>query len=265
MAWSKVFQAQDYDQPTFKHKKLPIYITKEFDFFRCVGFKDDFYGKTASKLFNGNLRLCTGRYSCLFPNQKITYWADSPATARAEIKKHGSGCDILTFWAYDDASSFIPCLGNDEYLIIVDGRKCGIQEVIEKIDKGEHLDNHESSLMTDIFQERFDAIAYDSKAFPGGENFIFLESGFKKLALRELRLRFGRKRGGAHNYIYCAGTSDYTPWLKGYGEYFAPKCKIKLDESYLESDEYKTRLSNEDKVWEAIRKKEEKITHLNTQ
>ena len=80
--------------------------------------------------------MCSGRYSKLFPNQKISYWANSPETARAEIKKHGSGCDILTFWAYDDQSSFRPCMGNDEMLYIVDGRKCGIQDLIDKINAG---------------------------------------------------------------------------------------------------------------------------------
>ena len=99
MAWSKVFKAQSYDQPTFKHKNLPIFLTKEFDFFRCVEFKEEFYGVLATDLFKGNLRECTGRYSSLFPNQKISYWADSVMTARAEVKKHGAGCNLLTFWA----------------------------------------------------------------------------------------------------------------------------------------------------------------------
>lgn len=238
MTWSKVFKAQNYNQPTYKHNKLPIYITKEFDFFRCVEFKSEFYGRTASKLFHDNLRECKGRYSCLFPNQKISYWADSVMTARAEVKKHGAGCNLLTFWAYDDASSFIPCLGNDDYLIIVDGRSCGIQTLIEKIDNGEKLTNEESNYMAEIMSESFDAIAYESKAYPGGENFIFLERGYKKLMLRQLRLRFGKQSGGSHDYICCADSSDYIPFPKSLGCYFAPKCRIKMDESYLESEEY---------------------------
>ena len=86
MNWERAFKSQDYGRPIYKHIKLPIYITDEFRFFRCVEFNPDFYGKTASTLFNGNLRICSGRYSKLFPNQKLSYWADSPETARAEIK-----------------------------------------------------------------------------------------------------------------------------------------------------------------------------------
>lgn len=256
MSWSRMFKAQNYNQPIYKHNKLPIYITKEFDFFRCVEFKDEFYGRTASQLFHDNLRNCSGRYSSLFPSRKISYWADSVMTAQAEAKKHGAGCNLLTFWAYDDASSFIPCLGNDEYLIIVDGRSCGIQNLIEKIDNGEKLKSHESKLMEDILKEDFDAIAYESKAFPGGENFIFLERGFKKLMLRQLRLRFGRKDGGSHNYICCADSSDYIPFPKSMGCYFAPKCRIEMNDSYLESNEYLQMEKNMNDVYERkIRKR----------
>lgn len=248
MSWSKVFKSQAYNMPTYKYKKLPIYVTKEFDFYRCVEFKEEFYGKTASELFNGNLRKCFGRYSSLFPNQKISYWADSPDTARAEIKKHGSGCNILTFWAYDDQSSFMPCMGNDEMLYIVDGRKCGIQELIDKIDNGLEITNNEKQLMEDILKEPIDCIAYDSKAYAGGENFIFLESGFKKLALRELKLRFGRKDGGSHNFIVCSANCDYTPNLEAYGDYFLPKCRVKRNLEYKNTKEYISRNNNLNEV-----------------
>ena len=56
MSWNREFISQDYGRPICKHKELPVYITDEFNFFRCVEFKDDFYRKTASSLFNGNLR-----------------------------------------------------------------------------------------------------------------------------------------------------------------------------------------------------------------
>lgn len=244
MAWSKVFKAQNYNQPTFKHKDLPIFLTQEFDFFRCVEFKEEFYRVLATDLFKGNLRKCTGRYSSLFPNQKISYWADSVMTARAEVKKHGAGCNLLTFWAYDDASSFEPCLGGDEMLYIVDGRRSGIQSLIEKIDDGKILTNEEKQMMEDILKEPIDAIAYDSKAYPGGENFIFLEKGFKKLALRELRLRFGRKDGGSHNFICCVTSGDYAPFPEAYGEYFLPKCRVERDLDYENSSECIERLNN---------------------
>ena len=240
--WSKVFKAQNYDQPTWKHIYLPIYQTKEFDFYRCLEFNDSFYGITASKLFNDNLRPCSGGYSSLFPGKNISYWANSPKTAKAEIKKHGAGPNILTFHAYDDSSSFIPCMGEQEYLIIVDGRKCGIQDLIDKVDNNVPLRKEEKDFMDEILNENFDCIAYDSKAYPGGENYIFLESGFKKLALRELKLSFSKKNGGSSNHIICAYGSDYSPYLESYGEYFLPKCKIGFDNNYLYSDEYISRL-----------------------
>ena len=134
MNWGREFISQSYGRPTYKHKELPVYITDEFNFFRCVEFNDEFYGKTASALFNGNLRTCSGRYAKLFPNQKLSYWANSPTTARAEIKKHGAGKNILTFWAYDDRTSTFPILQNEEPLIIIDGRKTGVQELIDLFD-----------------------------------------------------------------------------------------------------------------------------------
>ena len=242
--WHRAFKAQTYGQPTLKHKKFPIYLTQEFDFFRCVEFKTDFYNVLATDLFKGNLRESTGRYSVLFPNQKISYWAESVMTARAEVKKHGAGCDLLTFWAYDDASSFEPCLGGDEMLCILDGRRSGVQILIDKVDRGESLSDSEKEPMENLLKEPIDCIAYESKARPGGENFIFLERGFKKLALRQIRLRFGRKNGGSQNRICCAFSSDYTPFPKAYGEYFVPKCRVERDLDYENSAECKERINN---------------------
>lgn len=244
MNWYKEFKAQNYNQPILKHKKLPIYLTKEFDFFRCVEFEENFYSVLATDLFKGNLRLSSGRYSSLFPNQKISYWADSVKTARAEVKKHGAGCNLLTFWAYDDASSFTPCFGKKDMLCIVDGRKTGIQSIIEKVDNGIQLTKEEKALIDEILKEPIDAIAFESKAYPGGENFIFLERGFKKLALREINLRFGRKSGGNHACICCATSSDYTPHPKSYGNYFLPKCRVERDDKYAQSKECLEREQN---------------------
>lgn len=238
MSWGRAFISQDYGRSIYKHKEFPVYITDEFDFFRCVEFKDDFYGKTAGCLFNGNLRECTGRYSKLFPNQRLSYWADSAATARAEIKKHGAGNNILTFWAYDDGTSTFPTLPDQSPLIIIDGRKSGVQELIDKVDNDRYLTDAEQKYMKSLLAVNPDCLAFDSHAKDGGENFIFFEKGFKKLALRELRLHFGRKDGGAHKFIVCANTCDYTPFIESYGEYFIPKAKIKMDESYLSSEEY---------------------------
>lgn len=110
----------------------------------------NFMKKTASTLFNGNLRECTGRYSKLFPNQKLSYWADSPITARAEIKKHGAGNNILTFWAYDDGTSTFPTLQNQEPLVIIDGRKCGVQDLLDKADNGMQLTKAEQDYMVSL-------------------------------------------------------------------------------------------------------------------
>lgn len=238
MNWGCEFISQSYGRPTYKHKELPVYITDEFNFFRCVEFNDEFYGKTASTLFNGNLRTCSGRYAKLFPNQKLSYWANSPTTARAEIKKHGAGKNILTFWAYDDRTSTFPILQNEEPLIIIDGRKTGVQELIDKADKEKELSNAEQSYINDLMAQEPDCLAYDSHAKSGGENFIFFEKGFKKLALRQLQLRLGENNGGNVNRIVCADTCDYLPFIESYGMYFQPKTRVKMDKSYLLSDEY---------------------------
>lgn len=257
MSWERGFISQDYGRPIYKHKELLVYITDEFDFFRCVEFKDEFYGKTASTLFNGNLRECTGRYSKLFPNQKLSYWADSPSTARAEIKKHGAGNNILTFWAYDDGTSTFPTLSDQTPLIIIDGRKCGVQELIDKVDNEVSLSEIEQKYMTDLLVQEPDCLVFDSHAKRGGENFIFFEKGFRKLALRQLRLRFGKSDGGNCNRIVCADTSDYIPFVENYGKYFEPKARIKMDKTYLLSNEYFQRRQiceeSHRKMWEAMK------------
>lgn len=53
---SDLFPNQSYGMKTLRHTRLPIIITEEFDFFRCVVFNDKFYGKTVSELHSGNLR-----------------------------------------------------------------------------------------------------------------------------------------------------------------------------------------------------------------
>lgn len=234
----RAFISQDCGRPIYKHKKLPVYIGDQFNFYRCVEFKDDFYGKTASYLFNGNSRECTGRYSSLFPHQKLSYWADSPATARAEIKKHGAGNSILTFWAYDDGASTFPTLQRQDPLVIVDGKKCGIQDLLDKADNNMELTVTEQKYIMDILDQNPDCLAFDSHAKNGGENFIFFEKGFQKLALRQLRLRFGKNNGGANNCIVCADTCDYSPHIESYGKYFMQKGRVAMDQTYLKSNEY---------------------------
>lgn len=240
----RVFNSQAYGIETYKHYKFPVYKTHDFYLYRCVEFKDEFYGVTASKLFQGNLRYCTGRYSAVFPNQKISYWADSPETARAEIKKHGAGNSILTFHAYDDASSTFPTLWIDEPLVIIDARNTEFQGIIDKIDNGKCISKAEENEFKEILSEQPDCIAFNSHARKNGENFIFLEKGFKKLSLSKLSLRFGRENGGNHNSIVCTVSSDYSPITEAYGYYFQHRARIGKDFNYMKSKEYIFRESN---------------------
>ncbi|MDE5598504.1 MAG: hypothetical protein K2J04_11840, partial [Lachnospiraceae bacterium] len=158
-----------------------------------------------------------------------------------EIKRHGAGNNILTFWAYDDATSTFPTRLEREPLIIIDGRKCGVQELIDKADNNLQLTEVERKYLASLLSVNPDCLVFDSHAKEGGENFIFFEKGFRKLSLRQLRLRFGRKDGGNHNRIVCADSCDYTPYIKSYGECFMPKAKIMMNQSYLQSDEFLSR------------------------
>lgn len=240
----EVFKSNSFGRPAYKHKELPVFMTDEFRFFRCVEFKDNFYGKTISELHKGNLRKSSGRYSALFEGQKISYWADSPRTARAEVKNHGVGKNIITFWAYDDVSSTFPTIIDEEKLIIIDGRKCGIQELIDKVDSGENLSEEERNIVKKIMEENPDCLVYDSRACLGGENYIFFEKGFRKLAIRNVKLYMGERSGKNTARIICADTSDYIPNLEAYGLYFKPIARTEMDYGYLLSEEYKTRKYN---------------------
>ena len=246
------FKSNTYFRDLYKYKDLPIYETDEFDFYRCVPFDDAFYRKNVSTLHDGNLRYSPGRYSKLFPGQKLSYWADSPATARAEVKKHNKTNNLLTFWAYDDSSSTFPTMGNDEILRIVDGRKFGLKELIDKIDKGLNISADEKRLMESILEQSPDCLVYDSVARKGGENFIFLERGFKKLAIREVRLRLGNRKAKNEATILCAGTSDYSPYLEKYACFFEPIARVGMDKSYFNSEEYLFRKANMDVALERL-------------
>lgn len=243
MGWYREFISQDYGSAVYKHKNLPLYVTKQFKFYRCVEFKESFYGMTASEFFSGNLRYPhkNDRYSSIFPGQKLSYWADSPSTARAEIKKHGAGNDIVTFWAYDDATSTFPTTLDGEPLLIVDVRRHGLQGMFDRLDSGESASSEDIKKLAEIMSYAPDCLVYDAHARKGGENFLFFEKGFKKLALRELRLRFGREHGGNHNRIACAVSSDYSPVLEGYGYCFMPKARTGFVNTYLQNEEYRMR------------------------
>lgn len=235
---SYMFNNQDSGRKIYKHKDMPVYITNQFNFYRCVEFNDTFYNKTASVLHEGNLRESYGRYANLFPGQKVSYWANSPDTALAEIKKHGSGNNVLTFWAYDDATSTFPTTKDQTPLIIIDGRRFGVQDIIEKVNKNETLSTTEETMLQKLLKENPDCVIYESHAKKGGQNYIFFEKGFRKLSLREIKLSIKERGRRNCNKIICAITSDYSPCTKGYGEYFSSIAKVKMDNSYLETDEY---------------------------
>ena len=230
-----------------KHKKLPIYIAEEFDFFRCVNTDNlNFYGKTVSELHAANLRVnnLENRYSKLFPNEKISYWADSKLTALSEIKKHDGNKNYLTFWAYDDASSTFPILNSNESLVIIDGIELNFNNILQKIENDKKLTIEESKLIELIKEEKPDCLAYKSVANKNGVNFLFFEKGFKKLSLREVSLYFGERKSKNTKTIDCAITSDYKPIIENYGKCFKPIAQECMNNEYKCTEEYKIHLKN---------------------
>ena len=144
-----LFPNQYFGMDIWKHQELPIIESRDFNFFRCLEFQDIYYGKTVSELHRGNLRVSRkdNRYSNIFPGQKLSYWADSPQTARAEVKKWGAGNNLLTFWAYDDGSSFIPTVYPADYLRIIDGINFGFDIILKKIANHEELTCNEKEFI----------------------------------------------------------------------------------------------------------------------
>lgn len=233
---SKLFKNQDFGISILKHRKLPIYVTNEFNFYRCVTFNETFYGKTVSELHRGNLRSNTpeNRHSKLFPDKKISYWADSPITARAEVKHHNHSNNLLTFWAYDDLTSTFPTLENEEPLIIIDGREAGFGLILDKVEKDKQLTDKEQNTIELISEQNPDCLVYKSLRKKGGLNYLFFEKGFNKLSIREVSLRLGDEQGRNTNRIICAGTSDYVPYPENYGMYFMPITQVKICREYKE-------------------------------
>lgn len=251
-----LFPNQDWGRNIYKHNKLPVYVTDEFDFFRCVKFDSSFYGKSVYELNEGNLRNSSfiNRYSSLFPNEKVSYWADSIDTARKEIKSHGASNNIITFWAYDDATSTFPIIDNDEPLIIIDGRDIEFHRILEKNEKGINLNEQDRRIIKEIINLKPDCLAYKSVANPSGVNFLFFEKGFKKLSIRQVRLRMGDLPGKNCNRIVCADTCDYTPFPKYYSNCFLPLAKVGVDDKYFETDDYKEKCRVQNLSYSKFRK-----------
>lgn len=251
----ELFPNQDYGITVLKHRELPIFKTKEFRFYRCLKFDESFYEKTVSKLHSGNLRPNTpeNRYSKLFPDKKISYWADNPTTARAETKHHNHVNNLLTFWAYDDLTSTFPTLENEEPLIIINGLEQDFGQIIVKVEKEDQLTDKEKDLVKLISEQNPDCLVYESLRKKGGLNYLFFEKGFNKLSLREVRLRLGDKPGKNTSRIICARTSDYSPCLESYGKYFMPLAQVKECREYKEQEEYLRRQKVYNKSLEKIR------------
>lgn len=252
-----LFPNQYFGMDIWKHQELPIIESHDFNFFRCLEFQDIYYGKTVSELHRGNLRVSRkdNRYSNIFPGQKLSYWADSPQTARAEVKKWGSGNNLLTFWAYDDGSSFIPTVYPAEYLRIIDGINSGFDIILQKIGNHEDLTCKEKEFIDRLGRENPDCLAYRSEAKEGGICFLFFEKGFRKLSLREVSLRLGDYKGKNTAKVTCAITSDFSPVLEGYGHYFSPIARVKYNDKYIETDEYILRKQFEEYSHEKIRER----------
>ena len=255
----ELFPNQSYGRAIYKHANLPLYQTDEFDFFRCISFNERFYGKTVSALHAGNLREGTAenRYALLFGKRKVSYWADSIQTARAEIKYHNPGNNLISFWAYDDATSTFPILHSSERLTIVDGREIGFSDILHRFESQKELLSEDRSMLERIWENEPDCLAYESKRRAGGMNFLFFEKGFQKLALREVRLRLGDFPGKNRAGIACATSSDYMPCVDNYGCYFESITRVRKDKDYLCSDEYIMRRTNFDvsrrKLYETYR------------
>lgn len=246
--WTREFESQAYGGLAHRYERLHLIDADEFIFYRFVNFDERMYGKTVSELHAGNLRTPSldSRYAKLFPNHRLSYWSGSCQTALEETLKHGGTQDHLIFKAYDDGSSTFPT-GPYKPLKIIDGRDksinngqdMGIGEIIREFEKTQELSDAEALLMQEIMAEQPDAIVYNS-VIDGGENFIFFESGFDKLSLREVDLYLGdRKRAD----VVCACGSDYSPSCEAYGYSFERIARTKMHEDYRKTVEYKRRLA----------------------
>ncbi len=239
--WTREFSSQHYNSPTQYHKDLPLIKTREFCFYRCLNFKDAYYGKTVSELHSGNLRFPAedSRYAKLFPNQRLSYWSGDPQTAIQEVRKHGGNKNYILFWAYDDAASAFPTTRYDD-MLIVDGRINGIGKIIGDFEESQTITAKDALLIQEIMAYKPDAVAYNS-VVTGRENFIFFESGFEKLSLREVKLYLGERPARNKVRVACAVTSDYSPVCASYGYSFEPVARTEYHKEYLDSVEYQRR------------------------
>lgn len=252
----KIYPNTSYRQEILKHRNLPIFCLKEFNFYRIIEFKTEFYKKTVSELHGNNLRepIVNNRYSNLFDLGKVSYWSSDENTAKKEFIFHNNEAkNFIIFHSYDDFTSTIPIMDINENLIIVDGTKLlGFSEILEKYENNIEFTNKEKELINKIEKFNPDCIAYNSKRNPIGVNYMFFEKGFKKLALKEIKLKIKIKNTTHQNQIICAHSSDYLPLIKNYGYYFDSIAKVKFNEKYLNTSEYMKRKEIYDLTYKKI-------------
>lgn len=238
--WANTRYHQSGLSSIVQHGELPVFSSDEFNFFRAIQFSDGLYGKTVSELHEGNLRRNdnpNNRHSRFLDKYKISYWADSSEAAYKEVKRWGATDDLITFEAYDDASSTFPTISPREPLVIVDGIGLGFHKILDKIENEKVLTEDEERIISEIEFEDPDCLAYKSATTLGARNFLFFEKGFKKLAVRNVSLNVN----GNSKMIVCASSSDYNAHPENYGKYFDKLFEVNMDERYLNSEEYRQR------------------------
>lgn len=244
----------------------PIFESLEWDFYRCVDIGDLFnsflYNKSIWRLFRDNLRLNnqdnTGRYSHLFEQDKISYWARSLDVARKEMKKHNNNSkNYIIFHAYDDTSSNSPKVKNSNTLKLIDGSDSNMSKILKKWDNKIELNNNEKKLIHRIITKDPDGLVYESiiakdrreqeekrlkltqynSIIPEKNlNFIFFERGFNKLLLKDIKLYIGD--GNNKKEVQLAYGSDYIPLLKNYRLCFKYKAKLKEITNFEDSEDF---------------------------
>lgn len=106
------------------------------------------------------------------------------------------------------------------------------------------LSESELEIMDRIRSESPDGLVYSSHVDPNHRNYLFFESGFRKLSLKQVSLTVRKDGHVNRNRVTCATSSDYTPSIEAYGHYIEPIAKLKFDERYLKSEEYISRKTN---------------------
>src|SRR5699024_1683627 len=138
------------------------------------------------------------------------------------------------------ATSTFPTLNTDYDLTIIDGIELNFHQILYKIENDKLLNASERKLIKQIELEESDCLAYKSVACTteNRTNFLFFENGFKKLAVKEVRIHMGNRSKNDDVRIHCTVLSDYSPLINNYGCYFDNELSIMYNPKYAESEEY---------------------------